>query len=416
MTEIDLAIIGGGIVGLTAATRLQQEGHRVCLIDPTRPGTGCSGGNAGYLSVGNFFPINGPTTWRSLPCLLFNRNGPLVIRPAHLPRLTPWALELMAASRPQSYRAATAALAQLTIRAIPSLQTLLTREHLDGHIDVSGGLHVYRSTAALQARLASVPVYREHGVAVEVLPKEAIRDLEPSLTPDLVGALWFPDSGRCVDPRRLCVALAERLAAQGGRLIETRVTRLVPSGTAWRLHTDMGELNARKCIVAAGRWSDELLEPLGYRVPLEAERGYHLMLPETAVTLRRPVVFAEHYFVATPMTDGLRLAGTVEFAGRHAPANMRRAHMLYAHAQRYLPGLARDGATSWMGSRPSLPDSVPAIGRASRHDSLFFSFGHQHCGLTLSAISADLLADLIANRPPIIDPRPYSLDRFNRAA
>jgi D-amino-acid dehydrogenase len=181
----------------------------------------------------------------------------------------------------------------------------------------------------------------------------------------------------------------------------------------WRVVTSQGEIAADRVLVTAGVWSGALLRPLGYRVPIDTERGYHLMLPAPGITLTRPVVMAEGFFCVTPMTGGLRLAGTVELAGTKASMDPRRSDILFDLAAPYLPGLSRDGATRWMGFRPSFPDSRPAIGAAGRHRNLTYSFGHQHLGLTQAAVSARCIADLIAQRPPPVDLTPFSLGRFD---
>ena len=165
-------------------------------------------------------------------------------------------------------------------------------------------------------------------------------------------------------------------------------------------------------VVCAGWWSGNLLQPLGYKAPLASERGYHLMLPQPGVSLGRPVVMAEHYFAATPMMDGIRLAGTAEFADPTAKMDVRRANILHSLATPYLPGLLSEGATHWMGVRPSFPDALPAIGRAGRHNGLFYSFGHQHVGLTQGAISARLLAEAILEGSVPSTLRPFDLSRF----
>ena len=205
------------------------------------------------------------------------------------------------------------------------------------------------------------------------------------------------------------------IARNGGLFHRTTARRIVPTEqNGWTVHTDAGPLTASQLIVSAGRWSDSLLEPLGYSVPLESERGYHLMLPSPGVQLSRPTAMAERGFIATPMRDGLRLAGTVEFAALDAPVDPRRSDILCELAQPYLPGLDKTGATRWMGNRPVLPDSLPAIGAASRHRNLLYNFGHHHLGLTYAAASAQILSSVIVGESPPIDVSLMSLDRFSR--
>jgi D-amino-acid dehydrogenase len=236
--------------------------------------------------------------------------------------------------------------------------------------------------------------------------------LEPALSSDIAGAIFFPENARCVSPGALGRRFADSVLAKGGAIVRAAVTELKPGNDGWCLVTSNETFRARNVVVAAGRWSDDLLKPLGYKAPLASERGYHLMLPASQVSLVRPVVMAEPFFAATPMTDGLRLAGTAESATADASPDPRRSDILFKLAQPYLPGLSDAGATRWMGVRPSFPDALPAIGRASRHNNLFYSFGHQHVGLTQAAVSARVLTDIIQGRPSSIDAGPFSLDRF----
>ena len=413
MSNFDIAVIGAGIIGLTAALRLQTEGMRVCLIDANPPDSGCSSGNAGYLSIGNCFPTAAPGLPAQLPRLLFDRDGPLVIRLNHLFGLIPWGLRLIKASTPQQFDIGTHALAQLTSRAVRSYHPLLKRANASDLLLERGGLHVYRSAEALRKRAAAKQTYDQHGISMQTLSAAEAHEMEPAISREIAGAVYFPQSAHCVSPLDLGRRLAAHIAANGGQMVRDKVVALRPAAQGWTVETTRRLMLAPRVLVAAGRWSDELLTPLGYCVPLEAERGYHLSLLDPGVTLHRTVVAAEDHFAMTPMVDGLRLAGTVEFARRNAPMDPGRADMLFPPAEKLVPGLKRSPASRWMGHRPSLPDSLPAIGRCERHENLFYSFGHHHYGLTLAAVSADLLADVVTERPPSISLIPFSLQRFS---
>ncbi|MFG1270695.1 NAD(P)/FAD-dependent oxidoreductase [Xanthobacter versatilis] len=407
-------IVGAGIIGLALALTLQREGLDVTLLDAEEPASGASFGNAGYISEGSILPPATPDMLLKLPRLLLDRDGPLVIRPSHLPQLLPWGLRLLAAARPRRLAEVTQALACLNRKAVASYRPLLKAAGAVDLIDEKGSLLVYRSLAALDAKAKQLPLFREHGIGVERIDAGTARQLEPALADHIAGALFFPGNARCLDPGALGQRFAETVLAGGGTLVKARAARLIAEGASWRVVTSAGEIRADRVVVAAGRWSDDLLRPLGYKVPLASERGYHLMLPTPGVALSRPVVLAERYFAATPMRDGLRLAGTAEFAAAGAPPDYRRADILFDLAAPYLPGLVKSHATRWMGVRPSLPDALPAIGRATRHPNLFYSFGHHHVGLTQAAVSARLLADVIAGRPSFTQPEAFSLDRFER--
>jgi D-amino-acid dehydrogenase len=411
--SVDVAVIGAGIVGLAAALRLQLDGRTVTLLDPDEPAAGASYGNAGYLSQGNIFPPSSVATLKRLPRMLLDPMGPLVIRPGYLPRFLPWGLRALAAARPAVMKETIAALASLARPSVAAYTPLLQAAGAEDLIDAKGSLVLYRTEAELEAAGKSAAFVGQFGIGAEVVPRHEVRQFEPALADTFAGAVRFPGSARAPDPQMLGRRFAEAVIARGGEHRRLRVSALQPaSGGGWTITTDGGAIGARDVVVAAGRWSDRLLRPLGYRVPLEGERGYHLMLPAPGVELRRPVVIADHQICVTPMNAGLRLAGTVEFAADGAPMNPRRADMLFDIAAPYLPGLSREGASRWMGVRPSLPDGRPAIGRASRHAHLYYCFGHQHVGLTQAAVSASLLADVMAGGATSIDPRPFNLDRF----
>nr|WP_243853799.1 FAD-binding oxidoreductase [Sphingopyxis panaciterrae] len=410
----DVVIIGAGIVGLTLAVRLHLEGKTVCLIDAVGPASGASYGNAGFLSRGSIFPpVSRSDLWR-LPKYLLDPASPLTIRPAYLPDLVPWGMRLIAATRPKRLEQIIAALASLSRDAISSYAPLLSAAAAEELVDVRGSLIVCRTSVTLDQKTRLIPGWRENGIAAFRIDRAKARELEPALSDDIAGAIYLPDNGRCISPGALGRRFAAYLEANGGRMVIAKANSVSSYKGSWLVQTSGGNFEAPQVVVAAGRWSDELLAPFDVTIPLASERGYHLMLPEAGVELSRPCVMAEPFFAATPMIDGLRLAGTVEFAHANAPMNPKRADNLFDLARRYLPGLSREGATRWMGVRPSFPDALPAIGEVSGKAGLFYSFGHQHVGLTLAASSAKLLAELMLNRRPGIDPAPFDLDRFSR--
>jgi glycine/D-amino acid oxidase-like deaminating enzyme len=409
---LDVVIVGAGIIGLAAGVALTLQGRPVTIVDRDPPASGCSAGNAGYLSEGAIFPIASPETFRALPRLLLDQAGPLCIRPTHLLGLAPWGLRLLAASRPAQAKLATDALAALTQASIDSYGPLLAAADAGDLVERRGGLHVFRDARALDTRAALIPLYADYGIEARRLDAGELAAMEPALGPNLAGALFFPNSARCLDPKALGQRFAGSIEAGGGRIVRATVKALRPTADGWLTTCEGEDLRSATVLVAAGRWSDALLSPLGYRAPLEAERGYHLMLPTPGVQLQRPLVVVDRHFAITPMTDGLRLAGTVEFAGRNAAMNPARADMLFDQAAPLLPGLDQRDATRWMGHRPSLPDSLPAIGAATGHAGLYYAFGHHHCGLTQAAITARILADLMSGAAPPIDIAPFDIRRF----
>jgi len=409
----DIVVIGAGIVGLAAALQLRRDGHRVTLLDPNPPASGCSSGNAGYLSLANIFPPTSTESLGRLPRMLSDPMGPLAIRLGHVPRFLPWGVRAAIANRPRRLLKTVDAMAALILRSIDSYEELLREAGIGYMLDRRGAMVVCRTQAMLRSRSSRNSELRAHGIEVEIIPPQQVFDMEPAIARDIVGAIHYPGAARCVDPYQMGEKLAQYLVATGAEILPCTVRNLTPlADGSWQLATDSETLRAARVVVSAGSWSGKLLKPLGFRVPLEAERGYHLMLPTPGITLHRPVSMAEAYFVATPMLNGLRLAGTAEFAGLKAPMNMLRATMMLQLASPFLPGLCGDGAVPWMGMRPSLPDGLPAVGRAAGQRNLFYCFGHNHNGLMQAAISGRLLADIVADRKPVVDPYPYRLERF----
>ena len=406
-------VVGAGIVGLSIALRLQMDGFKVTVVDKNTPMRGVSCGNAGYLSEANIFPPATPDLVRQLPKLVLDKDGPLVVKPSYVPTLLPWAWRAVSALKPEPYRQVLGSLSKLTAGAIASFEEFAKEARAQHLISREGGLMVFRSRAALEAKCRSLPVWNSQGLAAERVSADQVSDMEPALTKSILGGIYFPNAGRCSNPRGLGELYAKRLQEAGAEFVTAEVHDVltVASGNAC-VATAAGNFIAESVVLAAGFATKPLLERFGYKVPLASERGYHLMLPGSGVALRRPVVFGEPFFAATPMDEGLRLAGTAEFAHPDAKPNMARADMLLALAKPYLPGIDGRDAQPWMGVRPSFPDGMPAIGQVSGASNIFYAFGHSHIGLTTSAITARCVVSLIKGLPAPVDLTPFRLGRF----
>ncbi len=408
-----VTVIGAGIVGIVSANFLQADGHAVTVVDSRPPGEGCSFGNAGNISPGSCLPIAMPGILANVPAWLFDPSGPLRLRLGYLPRALPF-LALFARATPRDRAQATArALRTLHVRTLDLYQSLIDEAGAPELITRPGQLHVYETDDSFAAARIGREILQECGVGMEELDAAAIRDLEPSLAPIFARGVFFPRHGFCLSPLRLVQTLAENFVRSGGTLLRRTVTgfEIGPRGPD-RLHTDGGDLDVDKLVIAAGAWSARLTVQLGDKVPLEAERGYHLELPDPGTQPSRSISWGERKFTATPMEMGLRLAGTAEFAGLDAPPDYRRARILLTHAKRMFPGLNGEGGRVWMGARPTFPDSRPVIGPSTRYGNVFYAFGHAHTGLTAAPMTAKLIASLVAGREPEIDLSPFRVDRF----
>ena len=276
-----------------------------------------------------------------------------------------------------------------------------------------GQVYIWEGLAAPPPRGLEDEVRTHLGVDAEVLGADQLRQYFPGISRDVSHGLLIRGNGHTVDPGSLVQALAERFMAEGGSVLQERVVKLWPrEPDGWTVMTNLANHRAQNVVVAAGAWSARLLSPLGINIPLESERGYHVMLPNPSIRLGMPILNKSGYFGISSMTKGMRVSGTVEIAGLDAPPTLRRAENLVTQARRLFPDLTFDEPVYWMGHRPSMPDSLPVIGRVGARAGLYACFGHGHAGLTGAPASGKLLAQIMAGETPDIDPAPYAARRF----
>lgn len=411
MEQRDITVIGAGIVGVCCALYLQREGYRVTLLDRDAPGEGCSFGNAGMLESNAVAPVATPGLIRQLPRLISDPGSPLAVKWAHLPGLLPWLTRFLLESRPARARANALALFPLVHYAWEAYEPLIADAGCRDLIHDTGWLWVFEREATLDHMAWDQSLRRELGIDMRRVEGDELFELAPALTREAPLGLYFPTTRACSDPHGLVLRLADHLRKEGGRL-ERREVYAIKPGSTWELDTDGGPLHAQRVVLATGAWSGKFCRGLGEPVPLNTERGYHLMLPESGIEVPVPMMFAEHKFVANLMAGGLRLAGTAELGGMNQAPDWRRADVMLGHAKRLLPGVGERPGERWMGLRPTLPDSLPVIGPSRRHERLWYAFGHQHLGLTLAALTGRLVADSVAGRSAPIEMAPYRVDRF----
>jgi D-amino-acid dehydrogenase len=412
-----VAVIGAGIVGMTTASYLQRDGHDVVVIDPQPPGQGASFGNAGCFNPSSVVPVATPDTWKNIPHYLSDPLGPLRIRWSYLPALAPWLLRLVRAGTPQRIEAQARALTTILAPCLDALLPLARDAGAEHLVARNGILIAYRSQKSWDADAAAWDIRRRNGTHWEELDTDELRQFDPNLSRDFTRGKLVPGNGHCLDPGGLVTALAAAVQNDGATFLRRRATGFSFNGADLRaVQTPEGEVPADAAVIAAGAHSRPLAAQLGDRVPLETERGYHAMLRTPEVMPRVPTTDSEGKFVATPMADGVRFAGTVELAGLNAAPDWRRARILLQQASKLYPGLARtyseDRYTVWMGHRPSLPDSLPVLGPSTRSRDVFYAFGHGHVGMTSGPYTGKVIADLVAGRPPPIDLSPFRPGRF----
>jgi glycine/D-amino acid oxidase-like deaminating enzyme len=409
-----IVVIGAGIVGAAAALVLQRQGgFSVTLVDKGPPGMECSYGNGGAISPDFCVPASLPGMLRRVPRWFADPLGPLVVRWRRLPAATPWLVRWIRAGNADRVNAASVALRALHATSLTRYDELLG-SHAAGLIEKTGQIYVWQSDRASPTEALARALREKQGVVTQVLDAAQIRALDPDLAPGFSRGLFFPDNGHTVNPLRLVQTLVALFVEAGGRLERRNVTGFERADDAVKSVRceEGGSLAADAVVIAAGIRSGKFAGMLGDAVPLEAERGYHVMLPDPRVRPKIKISNRDQMFGLTPMENGVRISGTVEFAHPDAPMDARRAEILLLHAKRMYPGLNGEGAQYWMGSRPSTPDSLPVVDRASRARNVIYAFGHGHTGLTGAPMTADLVAAMLTGGKPPIDPSPYRVGRF----
>lgn len=413
----DVAVIGGGMVGLASAIALRERGLDVVLLDPGEARARTSFGNAGVISRGSILPMAGPALWGKLPAYLRNADRALRLRYTHLPRVLPWTVHFLAAARTSAWRRAAGALLPLTSAAYTEHERLAARAGTTHLLKRTGWIKAYRTDEAFAAAALERAILAEHGVAMDLLDGPGLRDLEPALVRPFARAMLLPETGSVGDPGALVEACAALFAGLGGRTIRAATRGLAPEAEGWRIDVEAGPVFARQVVLAAGAASADIARPLGYRFAFAAERGYHrhYALHPDSPPLTRPILDTGAGSILAPMGEArVRVLSGVELDARDAPPD----HTQIEAAAREAMGTLRLGGPldnqPWLGARPSTPDGLPVIGRAPRHPGLIFAFGHGHIGLSTGPVTGQIVADLATGRPPRLPLEPFAPERLLR--
>ncbi|SIT49475.1 D-amino acid dehydrogenase small subunit [Paraburkholderia piptadeniae] len=408
----EVGIVGAGFIGLASAGWLMRDGHRVTLFDPSGVAQGASFGNAGTFAPYGCIPVNNPSVFRDLPRFLLSSESPFRLRWSYLPHVLPWLVRFMINSTRRRYEASASALAALLAQAQAGYAPLLEERDLAKFVRPRECLYLYSSGASFDASRASLNLREQLGVSFDVLSAEEVCGLEPSLAPIFERGVLFRDSWHFSDPQAFLLSLYDVLAARGLELERKSVSALAPASEGVTLTTDDGAPRRfDHVVVATGARSAKFAAQCGNRVPLDTERGYHVRYRGASQLISRPVGWAERGFYMTPMDEGIRVAGTVELGGFSDVRNRSLLDLLTFSSKRALPALQQPDST-WLGFRPTLPDGVPVLGRASASERVIYAFGHQHLGLTLAGVSGRIVADLVARRAPPLDLTRYAATRF----
>lgn len=407
-----IVVVGGGVVGLASALRLARAFPDVVLVERDEPGMACSFGNAGHVATEQVFPLASPATLAGAPRLLLGNNGPLSIRAGYAHRIAPWLLRFALAARPAAFRRGTAALASLQSRAIDALARLCADAGIPEQLHRRGHLILVENPRLVAEARRQIAGFAEHGIAAEWLEPAAVAERIPGIIANS-GAIHVLDTAHVGDPLTLSRGLLQAFVAAGGTVLRDEVTGIERRGDNQlylRLHGR--DIATQRVVIAAGAWSRPLAAQTGFDVPLDTERGYHVTIRGWRGGLELAVASLDRMTIMTPLDCGLRMTGFVELGGLTLPPDPRRPARLHGHLSALLPGAPTEGREEWMGFRPSLPDHLPVIGSCPDDDRICYAFGHQHLGLTLAGVTADVVLELCTGTKPDIDLAPFRIDRF----
>ncbi len=407
-------MVGAGIVGASCAWHLRRRGARVTVIDPQLPGQSTSFGNAGCISVSSIAPFSYPGAIRKVPGWLRDPLGPMRIRWQHGLEMLPWFYRFWRAGNARRVTEIATAQQQLMSTVIDDYDEILAATGSEKLRRANGMILLYGNEQEFADDAWHYDIREQFGLPWQRLTAAELRSMEPAVQLGKGGiAVLDPLWQHLRSPADVTRHIAEAAFDQGASWLQDRVSAVTASEQGVSVDTLSGQrLAADYLVVAAGVWSNDLLRQLGHHVPLMAKRGYHSMLSQPNVELSRPLMQIGEYIVITPMRDGLRVAGTAEFARVDAPADYRRAKALLQHARRFLPEINGAEVTEWMGQRPMMPDSMPVIGPLPGHARVLCALGHGHYGITQGPTSGRIIAKLVFNEPPHIDLSPFAADRF----
>lgn len=412
VTSPPVTILGAGIVGICTALSLVERGASVRIIDLGAPGQETSFGNAGVISPFSIIPQSLPGVWKKIPQMMFGGARPLSVRAAAWPRMVPWGLRFLKQGTEAKVRSAADAMEMLCAPTID-----LYRRHLAGTgsedlLKDSMYVHAFRDGGRARLSDLDYAIRTEKGADLELVGKDELHRIEPALSPAFEAAILIKGQSRAMAPGKVGAVLAQKAAEKGVLFVQEEIRRLSREENGWKITCSTQTFHAKTVVVALGVWSARLLEPLGLKLPLMAERGYHVEFPEPRVELNNSIMDVDAKTVSSSMEGGLRMAGQAEFAPIDAPPDPRRQKRLETAARAAFPDLNLEGSRFWMGRRPSFPDSLPALGDVDGLPGLHVNFGHSHHGLMMAPKSGEILADLIMDGRINLDLAALSPGRF----
>ncbi len=406
-----IGIIGAGIQGVCNALFLQKKGFEVTLFDRDEPGNSASYGNAGHFSPYASVSLNRPDVLLDVPAMLLSSRGPLALKWNYVPKMIPWFVKFLFNCSKSKMMHTAKYMHQILDIALPAFDELFEDIDIEGLVEKKGILYIW-DKSNLKSRELEINMRKEIGVEQQIVTPKEIHDLEPNIKPFYHGGVYYNYARHATNPKKLLLKLFDLFLNKGGKFLKLNINDLDFDEDKPVLRSENQRFIFDKLVICCGAFSKKLTDKLHENVPLDTERGYHIHFKNCGHLISRPIVYQNRGFGMTPMEQGLRVVGTVEFGGLNNPLSKSRIKNLILNAKDMLDGLS-EHSDEWLGFRPTLPDFLPVIGSSKNYNNVYYSFGHHHLGWTLGAISGKIISKMIANEKTNLDLQPYSSSRFN---
>ena len=406
-----IAVVGAGIVGICSAYFLKKSGFRVTLIDRENPGTMTSFGHACSFADYANVPVNYPGLIWDVPKMLLKKDGPLAVDFFYILKNIPWALSFLKNCKKEKVDEIASSLTNLLKHSQISYDEIFKEVNVQEYISHEENLYLFDTKKSLENYEYANVIRKNNRVKVRNLNKEEVKELEPNIADVYYAGQLFIGSRHTTNPLAISTKIFEKFLELGGIYIKQNVTNLIQKENNIEIYLGNKKINFDKMIVCAGAWSNKIANLLGENFPLDTERGYHILFNTNEKLIKRPVAWSESGFYLIQIHDGVRAAGTVEIAGINKKPNLKRIKMIERQSRKVLPQLGEIKST-WMGRRPTLPDSLPIIGESSKNKNIIYAFGHQHIGWTLGAITGKIVTTITNGKKPNINIEAYSPNRF----
>mgnify|MGYP003968133453 FL=1 len=410
--NLKIGIVGAGIQGISNALFLQKKGFSVTIFDRDEPGSpAASYGNAGHFSPYASVPINRPDVLTDVPAMLLSSTGPLALKWNYVPKMMPWFLQFIRNCTTKRMMHTAKNMHQILDLALPAYDELFDEVELGGLVEKKGILYIWNDQS-LKSRELEIKVRNELGVDQQVITPKEIHDLEPNIKPIYHGGVYYQYGRHARNPKKILLKLYDLFLKKGGKFLKMNIKDINFNDEKPVIKAETQSFLFDKIVIACGSFSKKLTDNLDEKIPLDTERGYHVHFKDCDHLLSRPVIFQNRGFGITPMEQGLRVVGTVEFGGLDNPLSKSRVKNLINNAK-YMMGDLPEHEDEWLGFRPTLPDYLPVIGPSKKYKNVFYCFGHHHLGWTLGPISGKIVSGMIAEENTNLDLKPYSSLRFN---